>query len=119
MRCDKFLWAVRVFKTRTLSSSRCKEGKVFIGEETVKPSRTLKIGDVITVRKGAIHFQYEVIAFPKNRVGAKLVEEYCNDCTTAEEIEKFETIKLAQKSRPRGLGRPTKRERRDLDKYFE
>lgn len=120
MRIDKYLWCIRVFKTRTLAAANCKAEKIWVNNELIKASREVKIGDVIKVRKGPIHFSFKVVAFPTSRVGAKLVSTYCADVTEAAEIEKMERIKLQmQMDRPRGLGRPTKKDRRELDDFFE
>lgn len=120
MRIDKYLWAVRIFKTRSLATKQCKLGKVTIDEEAVKPSREVKERDVIEVRKGPAHFQYKVKDFPKSRVGAKLVEDYLTDVTPREELDRIKTIQLAQKNeRKKGMGRPTKKDRRDINKFLK
>ncbi len=120
-RIDKFLWSVRVFKTRSQAGEACKKGQVFIQDSEVKPSRLLKIGDIIQVRKSGVYYTYRVIGFPPSRVGAKLLPDYIKDETTPEELAKLQ----AQKEpgfiafRPRGTGRPTKKERRDIDKLTD
>ena len=114
MRVDKFLWAVRVFKTRSMASQHCREGKVFVDGKALKPAREVKVG----VRKGAVTFGYEVVSFPRSRVGAALVPDHMRDVTSPEEKEKLEMIRLAQQDRPKGVGRPTKRDRRDWEKAF-
>ncbi len=120
MRIDKYIWAIRVFKTRSLASESCRAGKVTVDGEVVKTSRTVKIGNAIAVRKGAITFSWKVLEIPRSRVGAKLVPDYAIETTTEEEKEKLELIRLShQSSHRRGLGRPTKRDRRDIDKYFK
>jgi len=119
MRVDKFLWAIRVMKTRSRVATHCKEGKVSLKGDKLKPSKILNIGDVVVVRKGAVSFSFEVILFPKSRVGAALVPEYVNNITPQEQLDKLEMIRLSNKDRPNGVGRPTKRERRSLDKAFE
>ena len=119
MRIDKYLWAVRVFKTRTSATTGCKEGRVMVGDEVVKPARDVKPGERVVIRKGAIHFHWEVLDLPKSRVGPKLVEHYAKDVTPEEERTKLEMIRLGHEQRPRGIGRPTKRDRRDWDKYFK
>ena len=118
MRVDKFMWAVRVFKTSSMSSKHCRVGKITCGDQTLKPARDLKVGEVVEVRKGAVRFRYEVLSFPRNRVGAALVPDHVSDVTAPEELEKLEIIRLAQQDRPRGIGRPTKRDRRDWEKAF-
>jgi ribosome-associated heat shock protein Hsp15 len=120
MRIDKFLWCIRVFKTRTLAASQCKLDKVWLNDELVKASREVKLQDVIRVRKGPIHFTYRTVSLPHTRVGAKLVSTYAADVTSEDELKKLEIIRLQYKNdRQRGLGRPTKKERRDLDDYTE
>jgi ribosome-associated heat shock protein Hsp15 len=119
MRIDKFLWAVRLFKTRSLATKHCREGKVFIAEKAVKPSLELKGQETIVVRKGAVHFTFKVVDFPKSRVGPPLVEDYVRDLTSPEELAKLEQIRAAQKDLLRPVGRPTKRDRRDWERYFE
>lgn len=120
MRVDKYLWAIRVFKTRSLASNVCKNNGVTISEKVVKPSREIKVGEIISVKKNNIWYSYKVIATPKNRVGAKLVPDYTEDVTSPEEIEKLNILKARiQLSRSKGLGRPTKKERRDIDEFTE
>ncbi len=119
MRIDKYLWCIRVFKTRTLAADNCKASKVWVNNELIKPSRELKENDTIKVRKGPIHFSWCVLAFPTSRVGAKLVSIYANDVTDSDEIKKMEMLRLRlQNERPIGTGRPTKKDRRELDDYF-
>lgn len=119
MRVDKYLWAIRVYKTRSLASSQVKENKVKVNEEVVKPSRSVKVGDVIVLRKGAVQFTYRVTGLPNSRVGAKLVEDYSKNLTPQEELDKLEMIRMQRVERPHGTGRPTKQERRDWEKFFE
>ncbi len=120
MRVDKYLWCIRVYKTRSLASSQCKLEKVWLNGEFTKASREVKLNDVITVRKGPILFSYQALAFPRARLGAKLVPAHAKDVTAAEEMAKLELIKLQFKNdRRKGLGRPTKKERRDLDDYTD
>lgn len=120
MRVDKYLWAVRLFKTRSLSTKECKQNRVIVNDEFVKPSRELKKKDEITIKKGPIFYSYIVLDFPKSRVGAKLVEEFVKDVTSEEELHKLALINESYKlSRSKGEGRPTKRERRAINKFFE
>lgn len=119
MRVDKYLWCIRVFKTRTLATTACKEGRIIIDEEVIKPSRDVKPAEKIVIRKGAVHFHWKVLDIPKSRVGAKLVEQYAQDITPEEELHKLEMLKLGHQQRPQGLGRPTKRDRRNWDRYFK
>jgi len=120
MRIDKYLWCIRVFKTRSLASKACVAGQVKIADEEVKASRTIKVNDVIDVRKLPIWRSYQVVDIPKSRVGAKLVADYSKEVTSADELEKFEMHQLSRKfERERGTGRPTKRERRNIDRFLE
>ena len=115
-RIDKYLWAIRVFKTRTDATDACKGGKVRLNGNDVKPSRTVACGDVINVRKGAILYSYKVVATIEKRVGAKLVPEYAENITPQDELDKLrhpvETFFL---KRDPGTGRPTKRDRRQME----
>jgi ribosome-associated heat shock protein Hsp15 len=120
MRVDKFLWCIRVYKTRSLAASQCKLEKVWLNGAEVKPSREVKMGDVLTVRKGPILFSYKALDFPRARLGAKLVSSYAQDVTSPEEMAKLEMIRMQFRlDRKRGLGRPTKKERRELDDYTD
>lgn len=118
-RLDKFIWSVRLFKTRTLAVNECKKNHVLINDEVCKPSKNVNVNDVITIKKSGILFKYKVLAELEKRVGAKLVSDYMKDITSVEEIEKYKTIQLAQKVyRQNGLGRPTKKDRRDIDEFW-
>jgi ribosome-associated heat shock protein Hsp15 len=119
MRIDKYIWAIRIVKTRSQASAVCKDGKVEIDGYKVKASRVLKKGETIVVRNGAVYFSYQVVQFPKSRVGAALVMDYTKDVTAEDQLEKLKMIKLSHMDRPRGVGRPTKRDRRDWEKAFE
>lgn len=116
LRVDKWLWDVRLFKTRSLASDACRAGKVKISGIPVKPSRILKTGDILTISFPPILKTVKVLAFPKSRISAKLVPEFLEDHTPAEEYAKLE-IKNEQdfEYRQRGIGRPTKRERREIE----
>lgn len=120
MRIDKYLWAIRVYKTRTEASDACKASRVKISGAEVKPSREVRVGDELTVRKGAVYYSYKVIAPVENRQPAKNVPLYVEDLTPAEELAKLdrpqESITIY---RQRGMGRPTKKERRQLDKLMD
>ena len=119
MRIDKFLWSVRVFKTRTIATEACKKGKILISDIAVKPSRIVKLNESIIVNKNSIMYSYQIKEFPKSRVGAKLVATYIDDITPAEELEKLDLRNKDQVvTRDRGAGRPTKKDRRVIDKYF-
>jgi ribosome-associated heat shock protein Hsp15 len=120
VRVDKWLWAVRVFKTRSIATDACKKGRVTIDGQSVKPSRTLKPGEVIEVRKNPVRYSYKVKQLIQKRVGAKLVPEYMEDVTPASELEILEMQKnMSWFERERGTGRPTKKERRDIDRFKE
>ena len=115
-RIDKWLWTVRIFKTRTLATDACKKGRVKINDVEAKPSKDIKIGDIILVRKPPINYSYIVKGIPKNRIGAKLLVDYIENTTPEDELQKLEPGFLAfQGYRQRGMGRPTKKERRILD----
>ncbi len=115
-RIDKWLWSVRLYKTRSLASTACRAGKVRIGEGVVKPSREIHIGDEVTLNMAPLFRHVRVTGIPPSRVSAKLVPGYLADLTSPEEYEKLKRMKeLHFETRPRGLGRPTKRERRDIE----
>jgi len=119
-RVDKFLWAVRVFKSRSAASEACKKGKVIIGDIAVKPSRNINAGEKIIVKKPPVNYTYIVVQPIENRVGAKLVSEFVTDITPEEEKAKINPgANTINGFRPRGAGRPTKRERRDIEDFFD
>mgnify|MGYP002795026790 CR=1 FL=1 len=120
MRVDKFLWCVRYFKTRSLATNATKQGKVKIKGANVKPSREVYVSDIITIRKNQIDYQIEVLDLPPSRVGAKLLELYINDITPKEAFAKLELLKYSTEYyRKKGAGRPTKKDRRDIDDWIE
>ena len=120
MRVDKFLWCVRYFKTRSIATEACKQGKVKVNGAGVKPSREVYPTDKLTVRKNQINYEIEVLDLPPSRVGAKLVNLYITDVTPKEEFEKLELLKYSRNYyRKKGTGRPTKKDRRDIDDWFE
>lgn len=117
VRIDKWLWAVRVFKTRSIATDACKKGRVTIDGQSAKPSRILKPGEIVKVRKNPVTYSYKVKQLIGKRVGAKLVPEYMEDITPASELEILEMQKnMSWFERERGTGRPTKKERRDIDR---
>jgi ribosome-associated heat shock protein Hsp15 len=117
VRIDKWLWAVRLFKTRSQAAEACKGGKIKIDGVPVKPSREVKKGDIIAVQQQSVKKTVKVLQVAKNRVSAKLVAELMEDLTPPEELEKLEIIRqLNYERRERGAGRPTKKERRIIDK---
>lgn len=118
IRIDKWLWAIRVYKTRSLAADACKNGRVRLNDALAKPARTIKIGDIIEVRKSPIFYKYEVKELLKSRVGAKLVDQYYTDLTPQQEIIKLDMVKANLGGyRDRGTGRPTKKERRLIDDW--
>ena len=119
MRVDKYLWAIRMYKTRSQATHACKNGKVRVNNEIAKPSKDVFAGDAIGVRKNQINYSLDVLDLPSSRVGAKLVDMYKKDTTPKEEAEKKQLLSLSQDYyRKKGLGRPTKKDRRDLDDYI-
>ena len=120
MRIDKFLWCVRLFKTRSLATEQVRLGKVLIRGEQLKPSKELRLGEKIEIKRGPIVFEYQVLDFPKARIGAKMVELFVKEITSEEEKKKWlllqEQLKL---TRERGTGRPTKKDRREMDAFMD
>ncbi len=121
VRIDKWLWAVRIYKTRTIATEACKKGRVGVGDTMpVKPSRTVSVGDVVRVRKPPVTFSFEVLALTENRLGARLVPEYARNITPQSELDLLEVVKISGfVNRAKGLGRPTKREGRELSRFTE
>jgi len=120
VRIDKWLWAVRLFKTRSIAIEACKKGRITIKGVTVKPSRTIKVGDIIEVRRPPIIYSFEVLNLAENRMGAKLVPEYMRDVTAPSQLEILELSKISgYVDRARGTGRPTKKDRRELEQFTE
>lgn len=120
MRIDKYLWSVRYFKTRTLATTACKKGHVRVNDEIAKPSRDVYPMDIIQVRKNQINYRLTINDLPPNRVGAKLVDLYRVDTTPKEQFEAQELLKYSKDYyRKKGTGRPTKKDRRDIDDYTE
>lgn len=118
-RIDKWLFAVRLYKTRSLASEECRKGKVVVNGISVKPSREIKVGETIQLRRPPITRSYKVLALTENRMSAKLVPEFLIETTPASELEILEVQKnMSFFNRERGTGRPTKKERRDLDDFF-
>ncbi len=118
VRIDKWMWATRIFKTRTIASEACKKGRVLIKGVAVKPSRNIKTGDIIQIKRNPVLYTFEVLGLSENRMNAKLVPEFMKDITTPDQRELIELGKIAsQLGRDKGTGRPTKKERRDLDNF--
>lgn len=119
-RIDKWLWAMRVFKTRTIATDACKKGRVTMGGTAVKPSRPVKAGDVVEVRKPPMTYTFRVKAVTGNRLGAKLVPEYLENITPQSQYELLEMTRISGfVDRRKGLGRPTKRDSRELARFRE
>ncbi len=120
-RIDKWLWAMRIFKTRTIATEACKKGRVTVGEGSgvsTKPSRAIKVGDIINVRKPPVTYTFKVLKLSQNRLGAKLVPEHMENLTPKEQYDLLEVTKISGFiDRRKGLGRPTKRESRELEKF--
>ena len=119
VRVDKYLWAMRIYKTRSIAADACKNGRITINGVQLKPSRTFHIGDTFNVRKGPVTYTYKVLQLTENRLGAKLVPEYLQDCTSPQQLEILELARLAGNGgRDRGTGRPTKKDRRDIEIFM-
>jgi ribosome-associated heat shock protein Hsp15 len=119
-RLDKWLWAVRLFPTRALATAAIHAGSVEVNARPAKPAREVRAGETVTVRQGLILRTLRVVAVSPSRVGAKLVPQYCTDLTPASEFEKVREQRMQQVlAREKGSGRPTKRERREVDRLFE
>jgi ribosome-associated heat shock protein Hsp15 len=120
MRLDKYLWAIRYFKTRNQATEACKKGHVRVNSTVAKSSKEVFSGENITVRKNQVNYEMEVLDLPPNRVGAKLVDLYRKDTTPPEAFEKVEMLKYSKDYyRKKGTGRPTKKDRRDIDDFVE
>ena len=120
MRIDKYLWCVRYYKTRTLATTACKKGHIRVNQENVKPSREVYPQDTIDLRKDQINYKLTVNDIPLSRVGAKLVDIYRTDITPKEQFEAQELLKYSKDYyRKKGVGRPTKKDRRDIDGFTD
>ncbi len=118
-RIDKFLWCVRLYKSRSIATEECKKGRIIVGGHPVKAASLIAPGATLTVRKPPVTYTYAVTAIPKGRVGAPLVGNYITDLTPEEEKAKLVAGRMVNGFRPRGLGRPTKRDRRELEDFLE
>ena len=119
VRIDKFIWAVRLFKTRSLAADAIKRGRITVNGAQVKSARSVKVGDVVAVRLGPGTRSFEVLQLAQNRMGAKLVPLHLKEVTPPDQLEALELARLAASmNRRKGLGRPTKKERRDIDDFF-
>ena len=118
-RIDKWMWAARIFKTRTIAAEACKKGRIYINGAQAKPARMIKPGDPIQVKRPPITSSFKVIQAIEKRVGAKLVPEIMENVTTPDQYELLEMSKISGfVNRAKGTGRPTKKDRRDLDEFF-
>ncbi|MFU2093134.1 RNA-binding S4 domain-containing protein [Ornithobacterium rhinotracheale] len=119
MRIDKFLWCVRYFKTRSIATDEVKKNRVWINDKVAKPSKEVLVGDIVKVRKNQIIYTFEVLQIPQSRMGAKLVSLHIKDRTEKDQLDLLQLRKEAQTHyRKKGLGRPTKKDRRDLDDFM-
>lgn len=120
VRIDKYLWAIRIFKTRTEATDACKGGKIRVNGADIKPSKAVKPGDVIVARKGAVAYTYKVLELIDKRQGAKLVPRYAENQTPEEELAKLRApVETFFLKRDRGTGRPTKKDRRQMDSLWD
>lgn len=118
MRIDKYLWNIRVFKTRSMATTACKKGQIKMDSKNIKPSKEIFGNELILVRRNQINYQIKVLDLPKSRVGAKLVDLYRKDITPKDAFEKRNFLKFSKEYyRQKEAGRPTKKERRDIDNY--
>ena len=119
-RIDKWLWAARIFKTRSIAADACKNGRVTVKGVSVKPSHTIKVGEVVSVKKPPIIYSFEVLKTIEQRVGAKMIPEIYRNVTDANQYELLEMSRISGfVDRPRGTGRPTKKDRRQLDAFVD
>ena len=120
VRIDKWMWATRIFKTRTIAVEACKKGRISVKGVTIKPSRMIKVGEVIEVRKPPVTYSFRVLGLIDKRVGAKLVPQFLENVTPPEQYEILELSKISGfVNRAKGLGRPTKKDRRNLESFTE
>ena len=118
-RIDKWLWAARIFKTRSIAAGACKNGRVTVGGTNVKPSRMVKVGETVSVRKPPITYSFKILQAIEQRVGAKLIPQVYENVTTPDQYELLEMTRISGfVDRARGTGRPTKKERRSLDAFI-
>ena len=120
IRIDKYIWTIRCFKTRSEATEACKGNKVQIGGQPVKPSREVKVGDIIQVRKGPVQYTYKVLQLAENRMGAQLVPDFAENLTPESVLGRLKApVETFFVRRERGSGRPTKKERRELDALWD
>lgn len=119
-RIDKWLWAVRIYKTRSIAAEACKKGHIMVRDKAVKPSFLVRVGDIVQVKKSPITYSFKVLQCAENRVGAKLVPDLMENVTPAEQYEALEMSRISGfVDRARGTGRPTKKERRSMDTFID
>lgn len=119
IRIDKWLWAVRLFKSRSIATEACDKGKIKIADQPVKPSRNIRVGEIIAIRHGAFRMHFEVLQLTENRLPAKSAPDFCKDITPPEEKEKIKIHSIETRAyRNRGEGRSTKKDRRELDEFI-
>jgi ribosome-associated heat shock protein Hsp15 len=120
VRIDTGMWATRIFKTRTIAVEACKKNRVMVNDSVIKPSRMIKVGDIVQVRKPPVVYSFKVLDLTANRVGAKLVPDYLENITPPDQYEILELQKISGfVDRARGTGRPTKKDRRNLDGFTD
>ena len=120
VRIDKFLWAIRAFKTRSEATEACKGGKVKVGGDNAKPSKEVKVGEEIQVRRGVVVYKYKVLRLAEKRMGAQLVPQYAENLTDPEELARLKApVETFFVKRDRGAGRPTKKDRREMEEMWE
>ena len=120
VRIDKYLWAIRVYKTRSEATEACKGGKVKVGGTNAKPSRDIRPGETVSVHKGIVQYTYRIIAIPPHRLGAKLVPDFAENLTPESELAKLHApVETFFLKRDRGSGRPTKKERREMEEAWD
>ncbi|MCD7972270.1 MAG: RNA-binding S4 domain-containing protein [Candidatus Azobacteroides sp.] len=119
VRIDKWLWATRIFKTRSIAAEACKKGRIMIKDVPVKPSRTVKVGDVLQIKKPPVTYSFKILQLTERRMGAKLVPEFIEDVTPPEQYQILELDRInGFINRSKGTGRPTKKERREIDSFI-
>lgn len=119
IRLDKYVWSVRLTKTRSMATELISKGKILVNDQVVKPSREIKIGELIIVQKHSAKFEYRVLGLLDRRVGAPLVKDYLSDETKEEEIQKLKVYQEAQRNYRLSDGKPTKKDRRELDRFLD
>ena len=118
IRIDKYLWAVRIYKTRSIAADECRKGRITINDISVKPSRNVEAGEIMTVKKPPVLYKYKIIDVTENRLPAKLVSQFIDDITPEEEKRKLDVnLQSGTFYRDKGTGRPTKKERRVIDRF--